>query len=201
MGGVIGKISEADATEAIRVLAGAFADNPAYVWAFPNEAKRDEKFHWFMQKVLALSRINGLCLKTENNDAVALWFEPGNKIGWIELIRAGLYELPFNLGLSTYLRIQSILNQNAKFMKQIMGDARHYYLFHLAVAKGKQGQGLGSSLIKAVTREADLQQLPCFLETDKSRNIPLYEKHGFTIKASADLAPDVPLWYMRREPK
>lgn len=194
-------IRQPDIPQAVDVLASAFSDNPAYIWAFKPEAERSAKFHWFMERVLSLNMLNGLPLKTDEARAVALWFEPGKSIGLFGLLQAGLYELPFRLGFSTYLRVQQILNQNKKFMTQIMGDADHYYLFHLAVDVPHQGKGLGSALIEEVTQRADQQNKACFLETDRPRNIPLYEKHGFVIRGTAELAPGVPLWYMRREPR
>lgn len=193
-------LSKPDIPQAVRVLASAFSDNPAYLWAFKPRPERDHNFHWFMERVLAVNLLNGLALKTDGTHAVALWFEPGKSIGWLELLQAGLYELPFKLGLETYLRIQQILNQNRKWMTNIMGQTKHYYLFHLAVEPSYQGTGLGGSLIRAITERADTEQVPCFLETDRRRNIPLYEKHGFVIRGTANLAPNVPLWYMRRDP-
>lgn len=193
-------LEEKNSAQAIEVLAAAFSDNPAYKWAFQEEPERFAKFRWFMQRVLALSMLNGLCLTTEDKEAVALWFEPGKTIGWINLMRAGLYELPFKLGIPTYLRIQKILNQNKNFMAKIMQQTDHYYLFHLGVNPQRQGNGLGSLLIKSVTAKADREQKPCFLETDRERNIGLYEKNGFEIKGCAELALGVPLWYMRRDP-
>lgn len=196
----IDTLGKPEIPQAVRVLASAFSDNPAYLWAFKPDSERERKFHWFMERVLALNLVNGLALKTDGTHAVALWFEPGKSIGWLELLQAGLYELPFKLGLDTYLRIQQILNQNKKWMTNIMGQTKHYYLFHLAVEPDYQGKGLGGSLITAVTARADKEQVPCFLETDRPRNIPLYEKHGFVIRGTAELATNVPLWYMRRDP-
>ncbi|HMV37215.1 MAG TPA: hypothetical protein PKD60_15040 [Turneriella sp.] len=94
-----------------------------------------------MQRVLALGMINGLCLQTGDGDGVAIWYEPGRTAGFIDLMRAGLYKLPFRLGLGIYLKIQKILNQNGYYMKKIMASTPHYYPFHIGVSPAAQGAG------------------------------------------------------------
>lgn len=191
-------IDETSAVRCAETLAKAFSDNPGYVWAFPPEERREEKFRWYMQRVLALGMINGVCLQIGDGDGVAIWYEPGRTAGFIDLMRAGLYKLPFRLGLGIYLKIQKILNPNGHYMKKIMAGTPHYYLFHIGVTPAAQGHGFGSALIRYITDKADRERKVCYLETDRPGNIPFYEKHGFVLVDSKELSPGVPLWYMRR---
>ena len=50
-------------------------------------------------------------------------------------------------------------------------------------------------------READ-RGLPCYLETEKERNVPFYKRHGFDVVVEVDLPKGGPhIWTMKREPK
>jgi hypothetical protein len=51
----------------------------------------------------------------------------------------------------------------------------------IGVLPAYQGQGIGSALVRPVLAEADMEDLPCFVETVQPHNQPLYERHGFRL--------------------
>jgi ribosomal protein S18 acetylase RimI-like enzyme len=77
--------------------------------------------------------------------------------------------------------------------------APHFYLWFLGVEPERQGQGLGSELLRSLSSRADAAGLPCFLETDKQRNVGLYQNHGYRI-TSHDALPGIGtrVWWMQR---
>ena len=77
--------------------------------------------------------------------------------------------------------------------------APHHYLWFLGVEPQRQGQGLGSELLRSLTSRADAQQQPCYLETDRERNVGLYQGHGFEVLGEAVLpGMDTRMWFMHR---
>ena len=76
----------------------------------------------------------------------------------------------------------------------------HWYLFVLGVEPDRQGQGVGGKMIAPILERADKDQLPCYLETMKERNVTFYQKHGFEVIVD-DVFPDGPrYWTMKRTP-
>jgi GNAT superfamily N-acetyltransferase len=78
----------------------------------------------------------------------------------------------------------------------------HWYLMLLGVDPPRQGQGVGGALIAPVLAKADAANLPCYLETTKTRNVPFYRKHDFEVVVEDDLpGGGFHFWTMRRDPK
>ncbi|KAL2861589.1 acyl-CoA N-acyltransferase [Aspergillus pseudodeflectus] len=64
---------------------------------------------------------------------------------------------------------------------QIWDDDRGYYFCNvIAVRSELRGRGVGRRLVEAVTRRADEEGMPCYLESSKGMpNLAIYEKLGF----------------------
>ena len=76
----------------------------------------------------------------------------------------------------------------------------HWYLNVLSTLPSRQGQGLGSAILKPVLEEADAEGLPCYLESSNPRNVSLYLRHGFTETGQLPLPDGPSLIQMWREP-
>ena len=77
----------------------------------------------------------------------------------------------------------------------------HWYLIGMGVDPPYQGQGIGGALMQPVLRKADAAGLPCYLETQKSRNVPFYRRDGFEVVAETDAPDGGPhFWHMVRPP-
>jgi GNAT superfamily N-acetyltransferase len=78
----------------------------------------------------------------------------------------------------------------------------HWYLFGMGVDPTRQGQGIGGQLLQPILRKADATGVPCYLETQKERNVPFYRRHGFEVTVETDIPGGGPhFWIMQRHPK
>lgn len=78
----------------------------------------------------------------------------------------------------------------------------HEYLLMIAVAPGRQGEGLGTELIRPVLERCDREGVPAYLEASSERSRGLYERLGFAFTGDAVRLPDGPLmWPMWRKPQ
>ena len=78
----------------------------------------------------------------------------------------------------------------------------HYYLHAIGVRQDSQGLGLGSALLKHVTRRCDADGMPAYLESSSPRNVPLYQRHGFEVTHEEPIGEGgPPLAFMWREPQ
>jgi GNAT superfamily N-acetyltransferase len=87
------------------------------------------------------------------------------------------------------------------FMAEHHPSEPHWYIRYLGVAPERQGQGIGTELLKPVLERCDAKWLPAYLEASSERNAALYERLGFVHTEKLKL-PDggPPMWAMRRPP-
>jgi ribosomal protein S18 acetylase RimI-like enzyme len=55
------------------------------------------------------------------------------------------------------------------------------YLWFIGVEPSQQHKGIGSKLLQEVIADATVNNLPVFLETSTTPNLPWYERFGFKI--------------------
>ena len=75
------------------------------------------------------------------------------------------------------------------------------YLSHVAVTPERQGEGLGSALMRDGTARADHDGVATWLETSRGDNVGYYESFGFRTVVDEDAPEGGPhIWFMRRDP-
>jgi ribosomal protein S18 acetylase RimI-like enzyme len=75
------------------------------------------------------------------------------------------------------------------------------YLSHICVAPERQGEGIGTALMRDGLATADREGVPSWLETSRADNAAYYERFGFRTVADEHAPGDGPrIWFMRREP-
>jgi GNAT superfamily N-acetyltransferase len=63
----------------------------------------------------------------------------------------------------------------------------HWYLQYLGTEPARQGQGLGSALLRPVLALCDRDGIGAYLESSSERNRVLYERHGFSVVETFDM--------------
>ena len=78
----------------------------------------------------------------------------------------------------------------------------HWYLGYLGARRDRQGQGLGTQMLREVLACADTDGVPAYLESSNERNLPLYERNGFRLIGDLRALGHGPtIWRMWREPQ
>ena len=75
----------------------------------------------------------------------------------------------------------------------------HWYLATIGVDPVYQGKGYAGRLLRAKFGEIDKQNVPCYLETNKKRNVSLYQHFGFEV-VEEGIIPNINIhiWAMMR---
>jgi ribosomal protein S18 acetylase RimI-like enzyme len=191
------KPSEVDA--AARVLAAAFRDNPGMLSVLPGltEGTRLRLLTPFMV---------GFTKSLLRYGVVEIARDDAEIVGVSLLFRPGEYPAPF---FATVMQAPGPLRAGLRTAwRCILADYeirkrhphyRHWYLWMLGVSPERQGQGVGSALLKALSARAEADRVPCYLETDKASSVKIYERHGYRVEAEEVLPKlDLRLWYMKR---
>jgi ribosomal protein S18 acetylase RimI-like enzyme len=189
--------------EASLVLARAFYDDPFTIYVTPDDAKRRRVLPWYYSAATRYGHLFGEVYTTaDRTEGVAIWLPPDKAIvTTIRLVRVGLLATPLRLGLAAFRRLISAMNHLEQLHKRAV-PPQHWYLVYLGVDPPRQGQGIGSALMRPILARADAEGLPCYVETAQPKSVPLYQRHGFEIVVAGDLLKGGPhLWTMKREPQ
>jgi GNAT superfamily N-acetyltransferase len=186
------------------ILSRAFHDDPPLVYVIPKAAERSRSFPAFFRTFVSYASLYGEPLTTEDPpQAVAIWFllRSADDEDKQAARRAGIYQIPAILGADNFQRLENIISFTERFHRHCAPE-KHLYLQWLGVEPSRQGQGLGSALLHPVLERADSEGLPCYLETFKPRNVPLYQRHGFEIMLE-EVEPQSGCrgWAMLRKPR
>lgn len=76
----------------------------------------------------------------------------------------------------------------------------HWHLDPLVVVPDRQGQGIGSQLLKEFCARVDQTGRPAYLETDRPENVKLYQRFGFHVTKEATVI-GVHCYFMWRSPR
>jgi len=199
----IARIREDQIDVAAGILASAFHLDPPMIYIVPDAVERARLLPPFMKTFVTYASMFGEPLTTvQKPEAVALWLPLDDLRDTPERDRqAGIDQIPAIFGAEAFRRMMHIAKISERFHLQT-APGKHLYLQFLGVEPARQGQGMGSALIRAMLQRADAERIPCYLDTFQPRNVPLYQKHGFKITIE-EVEPNsgVRGWGFIREPR
>lgn len=82
--------------------------------------------------------------------------------------------------------IKKAMDRESKIKKIHPKGVLMYYLWFIGIEPSEQNNGIGSRLLEEVIQESAFMQRSIYLETSTLKNIPWYEKYGFTIYEKLD---------------
>jgi GNAT superfamily N-acetyltransferase len=197
MGVAIRAAGEGDRELVVRLLDDAFQDDPVSGWIFPDAEYRRSSHHKLMAAFTDAVFADGRIDLAEDGAACALWLSmPGEAQatdGADEAVALRESVDPDNERVETIARLMDEVHPTGR---------AHEYLWMIAVAPDRQGEGLGAALIRHVLDRCDREGLPAYLEASSERSAKLYERLGYTFTDTALDLPDGPRMYpMWREPR
>jgi ribosomal protein S18 acetylase RimI-like enzyme len=191
-----------DIKQTARVLARAFHDDPGVVWISPREGPRKRLLRWNFEVFLRYGLRFGKAYRTpETLDAAAIWLPPLEpRFSVWQLARLGYLKAVFKLAPWALIRqLATMAKLDGLHRRDVPGP--HWYLAVLGVDPPRQGQGVGGAIIQPMLRRADIERLPCYLETGTEIDVRFYRKHGFEVLAEGDAPLGGPhYWTMLRQP-
>lgn len=178
-------------------LARAFDDDPVMTWLFGDHAgRRTARLRRFFGHEARRHRRNGEVLTTPDRSGAAFWDPPD---GWrtrtADLVRSVPVLVPA-LGPRLARAMRGL-----QMIEAAHPRVPHWYLAVIGTDPPAQGKGVGASLLRPVLDRCDREAMGAYLESSKERNIPYYERFGFTVTGEVEL-PDGPrIWPMWRDPE
>ena len=185
--------SDADAVAA--TLARAFHDDPLICFLLRDEATRAAKAPRLFKLLFKLGLPHGCCDTTTGYEAVALWRPPGAwHIPFHQYVTNGA-EFVGVFGVGGGLHVMGVMD----VVEKRHPHESHYYLQAIGTDPDKQGKGYGGVVIRRHLAVADAAGKPCYLESSKETNIPIYQSFGFEMTGEIKLPDGPTLWPMWRK--
>ena len=165
-------------------LSEAFADDPFFVWLFPDRRERPRQIDEWWRYLLRRRPAGSKTWQAADVAAAALWHPPHEG--------AGAGDDAFAAWFVRVLGNDALVDERFEFFGQVL-DAHlaepHWYLASVGVRPEHQGKGLGTAILDAMLAECDRSNTPAYLESSNPRNVGLYERLGFVTTVELPL-PD-----------
>ncbi|MCX0273966.1 GNAT family N-acetyltransferase [Nocardia zapadnayensis] len=182
-------LTAADLDRASQILGEAFADYPWTNWCVA------EDFH--LERISSLQRIyleymaipHGSAYIDSNADGVVA-FLPPDAPTLAEDVSAKIAQLHgdrFDRAMAADAQLSAL---------PIPDDA--WLLATIGTTPRSRGTGLGTALMKYGLAELDRAGNSCWLDTSTERNLPLYQRFGFTVVGQVALDSGPTVWRMHR---
>jgi len=185
--------TEMDREPAIQVLARAFEADPAVRWMYPDAQQYGTNFPPFVMAFAGRAFAAGTADVADGFRGAALWLPPGvqpDEERLVELLERSVQD-------DRREAVFAILEQMGRYHPA----GPHWHLPLIGVDPAHQGNGLGSELLRHGLERCDRARLPAYLESSNPRNLPLYERHGFTVMGRIQVAGSPPIVPMMRMPR
>ncbi|MEV8531072.1 GNAT family N-acetyltransferase [Streptomyces sp. NPDC051211] len=196
MGLEIRQAGPSDRDAVARLLDEAFQNDPVSSWVFPDPAHRRAVHGKFLGVFVDVALEQGRIDYAADGSCAALWLRiPAGE-------PEGGDEIPAKMRA-----VADPDNERCELVGRLTGEVHptaeeHEYLLMIAVAPDRQGEGLGTELMRPVLERCDRDGVPAYLEASSGRSRGLYERLGWEFTGTAVQLPDGPLmWPMWRKPR
>ena len=180
-GGLI-RLGKDQVGTASEVLTRAFFNDSKLTYLLPDEKERKRRArHLFEFELRYGMRYGRVYATSPRLEGLAVWL-PSEKSGitsW-RAFRSGALKLRKGLGKENMARLLSFADLVDWYHKK-HAPGPHCYLFFIGVDPAFQGKGFAARLMTPVLIELEKKDIPCYLNTQNERNIPLYEHFGFRV--------------------
>ncbi len=195
----VGTLHVEAAAAAAAMLNRAFADDAFFAFVEPDPATRLRSVRWYLEATTrACIHLGGAYATIGDPIGVALWVPANGAIAPDVELAAGLDQRAAVLGPAADARLRDLGQHFGDLHRRDAPDP-HRYLTILGVDPEHQGRGIGGAVLAPGLAEADRTGVACYTETTRARNVPFYERHGFVVIESGQIA-DVPFWTFLRKP-
>lgn len=166
-----------DLEAVVEILVGAFDDDPAWSWAFPDPEARPGQYarlwRFFVEGALRYPTV----WLTGDGSATSVWIPPGGT----ELSHDQEEQLPPLLVDLAGDRAPLLTAMFDAFDRAHPRGRPHHYLSLLGTRPDRRGHGHGLALLTANLEQVDATGLPAYLEASNSANVALYARQGFEV--------------------
>ena len=185
------------------MLARAFQDDPIIAYAYTDDEDVITRLPYLYEFMLRYYLRYAQGYATSNQlEGVAVWQRYAKdtlNMSFWQLLISGAIWPAFRMGTKAGKRMQTFFKYAENKHRELV-PSPHWYLVVIGVDPQFQGKGYASRLLSSMLSKIDEEGLPCYLETEKEKNVALYQHFSFKV-VDEYIVPEttVKLWAMLRE--
>jgi len=186
--------TKSDSNPLSQSLARAFYDDPVFAHFLPDNSKRLKKLEKVMAILFKLGLPHGACYTTDNYESITLWRPPSewDVPFWAYIVNGPALLSTFGTGIG---RVLSTMDM----MEKVHPHEPHWYLQTIGTDPKFQGKGYGGVIMRDRLAAVDAAHMPCYLESSKDTNIPIYQSFGFKLTGELQVPNGPKIWPMWRD--
>lgn len=165
------------------MLAQSFDENKSVNYIIPQDRHRTKRILRLMEYSFDYCRLFGEVYLSGDKQGCALIVYPW-KVK--TTVRSMLLDLRLILRCVGPVNLRKVLQREA-IIKKLHPREPFCYLWFIGVVSTVQQKGIGSTLLRELLDQCDRDGLPVYLETSVERNVPWYQRLGFTVYHKLDL--------------
>lgn len=166
----------------VDILAKSFNDNKSVNYIVKQDERRESRVKKLMEYSFDVCYLFGDVFVSEDRKGCALIVMPDKKKTTLKSVVLDAKLVLSVIGLSN---VKKAMSREAAINK-LHPKEPFYYLWFIGVEPSDQNKGIGSVLMQDIIIESWAKRRPIYLETSTLKNIPWYEKFGFTIYHKLD---------------
>jgi ribosomal protein S18 acetylase RimI-like enzyme len=182
-----------DEASVIAVQVLAFSSDPAARWLWPDLQQYLRHFPIFVQAFGGQAFAHGSAYYLDGYSGAALWLPPDvhpDENVLVPLLQRTVSEHIHNDCFAVF-----------EAMGRYHPTEPHWYLPLIGVDPIHQGKGHGSALMRHVLTRCDRDRKLAYLESTSTKNMTLYERHGFQVLGTIQVGKSPPIFPMVRKPR
>lgn len=158
----------------LRILTESFKDNKSIMFMVGNDNKSLKRLHYLLNYSINKAELFGHIILNEDQTACAILIDKSKEKFSIKSTILDIGLIINVIGLS---RLTDVLKRE-KLLKNLHPNTPFLHLWYIGVNPKEQSKGVGSKFIQTIAKQ--FHNKPIVLETSNSKNIPFYEKNGFS---------------------
>jgi hypothetical protein len=182
-----------DKDSIVKILVEAFDNNKSVNYIVKQDSKRKKRIQHLMEYSFEVCFKSGKVYLSDEKQGCALLVFPEKKRTTIRTIYQDTKLILLCTGISG---IRKVIRRENK-IKTLQPKGCVCYLWFIGVSQNFQDGGIGSGLLREIIEECASDDRIICLETSTERNIPWYQKFGFTIYNELDFG--YKLFFLKRD--
>ena len=195
MGGDVRRSQAADREVVASIWAAAFASDPIIRWFLPDDRTYGRKARALFSFIFDI-RHEGGEVWVYDGLAAAGWTPPG---GLADVVPSPQERWQAMADVLEPEELGRVAHYNEE-LTPLLPSVDNWYLGVLGTAPGHQSKGYGRRVIAPTMSKADAADVPQSLETAVRSNRRFYERLGFEVTRTLELAGAPAVWVMVRQP-
>ncbi len=183
-----------DAQKIINTLGEAFLDYPIFQWSMEGDALRKAHHRKIMTVFNNLGHKYGRVIATSEQCEGIIMFARGKESNLtnLQLLRCGILKVLVSRWGRKWLSKFDHVSRANDTIREKNASSPYIYIWFVAVLPEYQEKGFARKLLDEVLKRVDEENLACYLETYKPKNVKIYQNFGFKLVEEYQI-PQTPL--------